>query len=80
MFIRAKHIKALAFAVREAEGWRGSMTGNPDPEPLREFDARIKEMKEALRVVRAAQKREAAEKIRAFNIAAAKAGRKSCGN
>lgn len=39
-------------AVSEAEAWRGSMTGNPDPGPLEEFDAFIAKAKQALKKVR----------------------------
>ncbi len=46
--MKPRHIKALRRAVDEAEVWRGSMTGNPDPEPLEEFDAFIAEAREAL--------------------------------
>lgn len=45
-------VKALARAVSEAAGWRGSLVGNPDPEPLKEFDAFIKRARLALRKVR----------------------------
>ena len=46
-----RHRKALRRAVSEAEGWRGSMTGNPDPAPLEEFDAFVREAKEALTIL-----------------------------
>lgn len=47
--LRQKQI--LAWAIDEAETWRGTMVGNPDPEPLAEFDAMIEEAREALRTV-----------------------------
>lgn len=50
--MKPSHIKALAWAVDEAEGWRGSLTGNPDPVPLAEFDAKIAQAKAALRELR----------------------------
>jgi hypothetical protein len=46
----------LNLAVREAEGWRGTMVGNPDPEPLAECDETIRQMKAALLVVAEQQK------------------------
>jgi len=54
--VKRRHIEALAWAVREAEGWRGSMTGNPDPVPLAEFDAKVASAKEALREIRKAER------------------------
>lgn len=45
-------LRALARAVSEAETWRGSMTGNPDPGPLEEFDAFVAKAKQALKKVR----------------------------
>lgn len=45
-------LRALSRAVSEAEAWRGSMTGNPDPGPLEEFDAFIAKAKQALKKVR----------------------------
>lgn len=50
--MRDKHIKALAWAVEEAAAWRGYFTGNPDPEPLVEFDKRVKAAKDALTAIR----------------------------
>lgn len=50
--MKRRHIAALAWAVREAEGWRGSLVGNPDPGPLMEFDANIAAAKEALKDLR----------------------------
>lgn len=38
----------LRWALDQAENWRGSMTGNPDPRPLEEFDKRVRKCKEAL--------------------------------
>lgn len=54
--LTATDIRALAWAIDNAEDWRGSMTGNPDPEPLREFDAAIAKAKAALRKVRATRR------------------------
>lgn len=51
MPLTLRHIKTLRRAVDEASGWRGSMTGNPDPAPLEEFDAFIAEAREAIREV-----------------------------
>lgn len=42
-------MRILKWAVDNAEDWRGSMTGNPDPGPLREFDENIKIAKGALK-------------------------------
>ncbi|MNQ65307.1 hypothetical protein D3C85_797600 [compost metagenome] len=47
-----RHVKALRDAVNLAEGWRGSMVGNPDPEPLEAFDRAIRRAKQALKIVR----------------------------
>ncbi|WP_281686406.1 hypothetical protein [Pseudomonas citronellolis] len=47
-----RHVRALARAVEEAEAWRGSMVGNPNPGPLEAFDKFIKEAKQAMRIVR----------------------------
>ena len=43
---------ALKRAIEEAEGWRGSMIGNPDPEQLEEFDEFIATARKALKAVR----------------------------
>lgn len=43
---------ALAWAVRRAEEWRGSLVGNPDPAPLAAFDAQTKRARNALRLIR----------------------------
>ena len=50
--VSQKHLNALKRAIEEAEGWRGSMTGNPDPEQLEEFDEFIDTAKAALKSVR----------------------------
>lgn len=42
----------LRAAVSEAAGWRGALVGNPDPVPLAQFDARIKETRRALAKLR----------------------------
>lgn len=42
---------ALRRAVSEAEGWRGALVGNPDPEPLEEFDEFIEVAKDALKAL-----------------------------
>lgn len=41
----------LAEAVSQCEAWRGAMVGNPDPQPLADFDAEVAAIKEALQVV-----------------------------
>ena len=45
-------MSALATAVEMANDWRGSQVGNPDPEPLRAFDAGIARMRAALAKVK----------------------------
>lgn len=45
-------LKALADAIDSAEGWRGTLVGNPDPVPLELFDAEIARMRAALAAVR----------------------------
>jgi hypothetical protein len=45
-------IKLLKEAIDEAAGWRGTLVGNPDPQPLEEFDSRIAAMRAALEAVR----------------------------
>lgn len=47
-------IRLLADAVTEANNWRGSMVGNPDPEPLARFDAQIAKMRAAIRKLKVA--------------------------
>lgn len=47
-------IRLLADAVAEANGWRGTLVGNPDPEPLERFDAQIAKMKAAIRKLKTA--------------------------
>lgn len=49
-------IKALTWAVSQAASWRGTMTGNPDPQPLAEFDAYITLCRGALRRARNTKK------------------------
>lgn len=50
--VSQKHLNALKRAIDEAEGWRGSLIGNPDPEQLEEFDEFIDTAKAALKSVR----------------------------
>lgn len=50
--VSQKHLSALNRAIDEAEGWRGSMIGNPDPEQLDEFDEFIATARKALKSVR----------------------------
>lgn len=50
--VSQRHLSALKRAIDEAEGWRGSMIGNPDPEPLEEFDGFIATARKALKSVR----------------------------
>jgi hypothetical protein len=59
--------KLLDLAIQEAEGWEGSLVGNPDPEPLEQFQKTIAEMKAALKVVSEQQKalRDVRRKMRA---------------
>lgn len=47
-------IRLLVEAVSAANDWRGSLVGNPDPEPLAQFDARIAKMRAAIRKLKAA--------------------------
>lgn len=47
-----RHTKALARAIREAEGWRGLLTCTGDDADLVEFDAFIDAAKQAMREVR----------------------------
>lgn len=47
-----KQIQALKWAVEQAESWRGSMTGNPDPEPLEAFDKQVADAKGALKAIK----------------------------
>lgn len=51
-----RQIAILKWTVDMAEDWRGSMVGNPDPEPLEIFDAQIAEAKAALRQLRKEKK------------------------
>lgn len=39
---------ALRWAITRAGEWRGSLVGNPDPFPLRKFDARMNQARKAL--------------------------------
>lgn len=59
--LRPYHIRALERAIREAASWRGSLTGDPDPEPLREFDQFISHAQEALKRVKEMNSREKAQ-------------------
>jgi hypothetical protein len=49
--LTATQINLLKEAIREANGWRGTMLGNPDPRPLAFFDANIQAMRAALKIV-----------------------------
>jgi hypothetical protein len=49
MPLTRRQYKFLKWAVHRAEEWRGAEIGNPDPKPLRDFDANIKEAKLALK-------------------------------
>lgn len=53
MALRKKHIDALQRAIDEAEVWRGTLTGNPDPTALEEYDAFIATARAGLKEVRA---------------------------
>lgn len=48
-----RQIQHLAWAVGEAETWRGSLVGNPDEGPLERFDAAITKAKQAVKAARA---------------------------
>lgn len=50
--LTTKELRALAWAVGEAESWRGSLVGNPDPGPLEAFDACVAKAKLAMKKVR----------------------------
>jgi hypothetical protein len=56
--MKAKHIVALRWAVRQAEAWRGSLTDTPDPVTgqhdtarIEHFENMIADAKEALKEV-----------------------------
>lgn len=44
-----RHRRALRWAVGMAEQWRGSLTGDPDPNPLFVFDKEVALANEALK-------------------------------
>lgn len=52
MSLQAKHIKALAWAIREAKSWRGAMIGAASERDVLEFDRKIKEAENGLRILR----------------------------
>lgn len=54
-------VQWLHAAVEAAEDWRGSLVGNPDPMPLRDFDRRTKRIRIALDKAYEAAKMIAAE-------------------
>jgi hypothetical protein len=54
--LSGRQVAMLSAAVSEAEEWRGAIVGNPDPEPLAEFDENIRQMKAALLIVAEQQK------------------------
>ena len=60
MRLSPAELRALTWAVKEAETWRGGLTGNPDPEPLKRFDESIAMAKAALKKLR----REASDLIK----------------
>lgn len=43
--------RALRWAISQAEDWRGTLIGNPDPQPLEHFDAYIAFAKRALKKI-----------------------------
>lgn len=45
-------IQNLKWAIDQAECWRGSMVGNPDPRPLNKFDEDIKRARRTLMKLR----------------------------
>lgn len=49
-FLSIQQIACLRRAIEQAELWRGSMVGNPDPEPIEEFDQFIVDARKALKV------------------------------
>lgn len=52
MALSKADINTLNWAIDEAETWRGSMIGNPDPVPLRQFDAKIRKARKALEAIK----------------------------
>lgn len=54
--IRPTEIKALSWAVREAEAWRGSLVGAAPQAVLDAFDRKIKTAKNTLTKIRKALK------------------------
>lgn len=52
--ITRSDVLVLRNVIDEAEVWRGSMVGNPDPVPLQQFDAFIARARQALERVRLA--------------------------
>ena len=56
MKLKKSDIYALKWANENAEDWRGSLVGNPDPEPLEYFDLMVCAAKKALRKVKKAKR------------------------
>ena len=54
MIVTRHEIAILAWAVREARSWRGTLTGNPDHRALEEFDRNIATAEGAIKKLRAA--------------------------
>lgn len=52
MSLQAKHIKALAWAVREAKTWRGALIGAASQRDINDFDKKIKDAENGLRILR----------------------------
>lgn len=46
--LEEEELYAVQWAVEQAKVWRGSLVGNPDPEPLNVFDTMIARAEKAL--------------------------------
>lgn len=49
-------LRALTWAVSQAEAWRGSLVGDPDPDTLEAFDLTVTRAKDALKALRLERK------------------------
>jgi len=52
MSLQAKHIKAIAWAIREAKSWRGTLIGAVPQTQINEFDKKIRDAESGLRILR----------------------------
>lgn len=50
--LTSQEINCIAWAIRNAEVWRGSLVGNPNPKRLEQFDKDIKHAKQGMRKLR----------------------------